>query len=160
MRCVRLPAQRKAPFLYAVCGAVDGGVVTPDGLDKWVMASSTLEAQEKAAETLKAVHADADGASPAAFVAIGAVIRSLKSEGSDNAVAIWDLGLDRSTLILVTSRGVEAVEPFRVGMESIFEAIQSALKLKFRGAGARLFSTTVMTLPNLAQRSLKPLLRS
>src|SRR5277367_1131281 len=27
-------------FAYAACGASDGGVVTPDGLDKWVMAYS------------------------------------------------------------------------------------------------------------------------
>ena len=132
-------ADQKDPFVYAVCNATNGGKVDPDGLDNWVLAHSPREAQLKIATSLKAVDADAEDASPAAFAAIGAVASVLKLEGKDGAVALWDLGSERSSLILVTSRGVEAVAPCAVGMESIFEAVQTALKLKFRGAGARLF---------------------
>jgi TonB family protein len=132
-------ADQKAAFVLAACNATDGGAVNPDGLDKWVLAAAPREAQLKVAAVLNALNADTDGASPSAFAAIGAVSAALKSEGKDGAVILWDLGSVHSTLLLVTSAGIEAAEPCAVGMESIFEAVQTALKLKFRGAGARLF---------------------
>ena len=130
---------QKAAFVLAACNATDGGAVSADGLDKWVLASSPRESQLRVAAVLNTLNADTDGASPSAFAAIGAVSAALKSEGKDGAVILWDLGAVHSTLLLVTPQGIEAVAPCAVGMESIFEAVQTALKLKFRGAGARLF---------------------
>ncbi len=126
-------------FTFAVCNATDGKAVTADGTDKWVLASFPRDSHQKAAALLKDLNAVADGAGPAAFAAIGAVAAALRLEGKDGAVALWDIGSNNSSLVLVTARGAEAAVPCSVGMEKIFEAVQSALKLKFRGAGARLF---------------------
>jgi len=130
---------QKAAFVLAACNATDGGAVNPDGLDRWVLAAAPRESQLKVAAVLNTLNAETDGASPSAFAAIGAVSAALKSEGKDGAVILWDLGSVHSTLLLVTPRGIEAAAPCAVGMESVFEAVQAALKLKFRGAGARLF---------------------
>ena len=132
-------ADQKDPLLFAVCNATDGGAVLPDGLDTWIMAHSPQEAQMKVGAVLKSLNADAEGASPAAFASVGSVAAALKSESKEGAVIVWDLGVKRSTLILVTAAGAEASAPCAIGVESIFEAVQQALKLKFRGAGERLF---------------------
>ena len=132
-------ADQKDPLLYAACNATDGGKVLPDGLDKWVLAHSPQAAQMKVGSVMKDLDADADGASPAAFASLGTITAALKGESADGAVILWDIGAKRSNLILVTAQGVEAASPCAIGMESIFEAVQMALKLKFRGAGERLF---------------------
>lgn len=128
-----------APFSYAACNAGDGGPVTEDGTDKWVLASALAEARAKSAATLNELKIVADDVAPAGFAAIEAISRALRLEAKGGAVALWDLGSERSSLILVTEKGAEAVAPCAVGMEKVFEAVQAALKLKFRGAGARLF---------------------
>jgi hypothetical protein len=69
---------------------------------------------------------------------VAAISAALRAAGK-GAVALWDLGVDQSSLLLVTASGVEATVPCEVGLGSIFEAVQAALRLKFRGAGERLF---------------------
>jgi len=128
-----------AALAYAACNAGDGGAVTPDGTDKWIMAFTTVGALEKASTGLLDLKVDPQDVTPAVFPAIGAVAAAISREGNDRAVALWDLGAERSHLLLVTARGVEAAVPCAVGMETVIEAVQAALKLKFRGAGARLF---------------------
>ena len=81
---------------------------------------------------------EAAGEGPAAFARIAAVSRALRA-ARKGSVALWDLGTDRSRVLLVTANGVEGVAPCSVGLGAVFEAVQMALKLKFRGAGARLF---------------------
>jgi TonB family protein len=126
-------------FAYAVCGAADGAKVTPDGMDKWVMAFSPLESLENVSKGLMDLNVDPDDVKPAGLPGIGAIAAALKFEGSDNTVALWDIGSDASNLVLVTARGAEGSAPCSSGMEGVFQAIQTVLKLKFRGAGARLF---------------------
>jgi len=127
-----------AEFAYAACGAADGSAVTPDGIDKWVMAYSPAGSLGRVSEELANLRIESDGAGPAAFAHISAVSAALRQAGS-GAVALWDLGTERSSLILVTANGVEGSAPCSVGLESVFEAVQTALRLKFRGAGERLF---------------------
>ena len=125
-------------FAYAACGAGDGAAVTEEGTEKWVMAYSPGASLERVSEALADFRIESDGAGPAAFAHILAVSAALRAAGS-GAVALWDLGSERSSLILVTANGVEGAAPCPVGLESIFEAVQTALRLKFRGAGERLF---------------------
>ena len=141
LRAIAAAAQEDgtSALYYAVCNATDGKAVTPDGMDKWILASCPKESQSKAVAALKDLNAVTDGAAPAAFASVGAISAALRLEGKDGAVVLWDIGSERSSLILVTARGAEAAAPCAVGMEKIFEAVQQALKLKFRGAGARLF---------------------
>ena len=80
----------------------------------------------------------ARGAAPAAFAQAGGIARALRAAGK-GCVALWDLGSERSHLLLVTANGVAGAAPCAIGLNTAFEAVQTALKLKFRGAGARLF---------------------
>jgi TonB family protein len=128
-----------AALAYAACNAGDGGTVTPEGTEKWVLAFTSLGSLEKASTGLIDLKIDPLDVTPSVFSGIGAVAAALRLEGKDGAVAFWDLGSERSSLLLVTAKGVEAAVPCAFGMEAIIEAVQNALKLKFRGAGARLF---------------------
>jgi TonB family protein len=130
--------ESRAAFAYAACDAGDGGAVTPDGTGKWILALSGRESLERVSSGVSGLKVEAGGARPAAFSRVGAVAGALRAAGK-GSVALWDLGTERSHLLLVTANGVEAVAPCAAGMNAIFEAVQSALKLKFRGAGARLF---------------------
>jgi TonB family protein len=127
-----------APVSYAVCGAGDGGAVTPDGTEKWVLACASRKSVDRIEDTLSELKVESEGIAPAAFARVGAISAAVRLAGK-GAVALWDLGTERSFLVLVTANGVEGAVPCGVGLEAIFEAVQAALKLKFRGAGARLF---------------------
>src|SRR5665213_3597113 len=128
-----------AALAYSACNAGDGGKVTADGVDKWLMAFTSLGSLEKASSGLLDLKVDPVDVTPSAFSGIGAITAALRKEGAGRAVALWDLGAESSHILLVTAKGVEAAVPCHVGMDAIIEAVQSALKLKFRGAGARLF---------------------
>jgi TonB family protein len=129
----------RAALAYAACNAGDGGKVTPEGSENWILAFSSVTALEKASTSLLDLKVDPVDVTPSAFSGIGAVSAALRLEGKGGAVALWDLGAEKSHLLLVTAKGVEAAVPCAVGMDAIIEAVQTALKLKFRGAGARLF---------------------
>jgi TonB family protein len=128
----------KDPFAYATCNADDGRPVTPDGTERWVLAYSSSDSLGRVAETLSELKIESDGAGPAGFARIGAISTALRLAGK-GAVVLWDLGNERSHLLLVTPSGIEASVACEVGLDGIFEAVQTALRLKFRGAGERLF---------------------
>jgi TonB family protein len=126
------------PFAYAACNADNGRPVSSEGNGKWVLASSARDSLDDVAESLAGHRVDWGRASPAALARVGAIADTLRGFGK-GSVALWDLGAERSHLLLVNANGIEGVAPCAVGMATVFEAVQSALKLKFRGAGARLF---------------------
>lgn len=128
----------KEPFAYAVCNADDGRPVTPEGMENWVLAFSSSDSLGRVAENLSDLKIESDGAGPAGFARIGAIAAALRLEGN-GSVALWDLGMDRSHVLLITPKGIENAVPCEVGLDGIFEAVQTALRLKFRGAGERLF---------------------
>jgi len=130
--------ESKFPFFYAACGAGDGGPINPDGMEKWIVAHAARESVERLTASAPGVRVEAGGARPAAFARIGAISGALRRAGK-GSVALWDLGTDKSHLLLVTASGVEAAAPCSVGLNDVFEAVRAALKLKFRGAGERLF---------------------
>jgi TonB family protein len=129
----------KAALAYSACNAGDGGGVTPDGTDKWLLAYCALSSLEKASVGLLDLKVDPVDVTPTLFSGIGAIATALRLEGKNGAVALWDIGNDGSSLVLVTGAGAQAAVTCAVGMDAIIEAVQTALKLKFRGAGARLF---------------------
>ncbi len=129
---------QRDPFAYAACNADDGRPVSSEGNGKWVLASSSRDSLDEVAASLAGHRVDWGRASPAALARVGAIADTLRGFGK-GSVALWDLGVERSHLLLVNANGIEGVAPCAVGMATVFEAVQSALKLKFRGAGARLF---------------------
>src|ERR1022692_1581195 len=128
----------KYPFSYAACNAGDGGSIDPDGMEKWILAFASRESFEQVRDGVPGFQVGSGGAGPAAIVRAGAISAALRAAGK-GSVALWDLGSDRSHLLLVTASGVVGVVPCSVGLNAVFEAVRTALKLKFRGAGARLF---------------------
>jgi len=125
-------------YAFAACSAANGGPISPDGTEKWLLAHCTCESLGRVAGGIPGTKLEAAGEGPAAFARIAAVSRALRA-ARKGSVALWDLGTDRSRVLLVTANGVEGVAPCSVGLGAVFEAVQMALKLKFRGAGARLF---------------------
>ena len=140
LRAIASAAQKdpRSALAYAACNAGDGGAVTPDGMDKWVVAAVPADALAKISARLSELKVESDGAAPAAFPLAAAVAATLRASGKGE-VALWDLGAEQSNLLLITGSGIEAAVPCEVGLSSIFEAVQVALRLKFRGAGERLF---------------------
>ncbi len=129
----------KTSMALATANAGDGGEVTQDGMDKYVLAFSQEPSMARISGTLEELKIASGDPSPAAFAHLGAIADSLAAAGGKGSVVLWDLGTSRSHLLLVTAKGVQAVVPSELGLEAIFEAVQSALRLKFRGAGERLF---------------------
>ena len=115
-----------AALAYAACNAGDGGKVTPDGIDKWLMAFTALGSLEKASSGLLELKVDPIDVTPSAFSGIGAIAAALAKEGAGRSVALWDLGAEGSHILLVTAKGAEAVVPCSVGMDAIIEAVQTA----------------------------------
>ena len=128
----------KFPFSYAACNAGDGGPIDPEGMEKWILAFTSRESIERLSGSLAGLGLEPGGAGPAAFARVGAISGALRRAGN-GSVALWDLGADRSHLLLVTAEGVEGAAQCPVGLNEVFEAVRTALKLKFRGAGERLF---------------------
>jgi hypothetical protein len=125
-------------FGYAACNTGDGAAVKEDGMEKWVLAFSPLESLAQADATLEELKVEPDSVSPSAFAAAGAAAGITKASGGESVI-LWDIGAEASSLVQVGAAGVEAVAPCAVGMDRIFEYVQTALKLKFRGASERLF---------------------
>jgi TonB family protein len=128
----------KHPFSYAACNAGDGGLIDPDGMDKWILAFASRESVERVCGGIPGLKVESAGAGPAAIARAGAISASLRTAGK-GSVALWDLGSDRSHLLLVTAGGIEGVVPCAVGLNTVFEAVRTVLRFKFRGAGERLF---------------------
>jgi TonB family protein len=129
----------RTAFAFAACNATDGGKVTTEGPDKWIMASSPIESLERVSKCLMDLNVDPEVVTPAALAGLGAVAAAIRLGDGAGPVVLWDIGSESSSLVLVTAAGAEATVACSAGMETIFEAVQSALNLKFRGAGARLF---------------------
>jgi hypothetical protein len=107
-------------------------------MEKWILAFAFRESFEQVLGSLPGFKVEPGGAGPAAIARAGAISAALRPAGN-GSVALWDLGLDRSHLLLVTADGVQGVVPCAVGLNEVFEAVRTVLRLKFRGAGARLF---------------------
>ena len=141
MRAIAMAKQRdpRAAMAYACCNATDGDEVTADGMDKWVMAFAPLDSLEAVSKGLVDLKVDPDDVKPAGLTGLGAVGSAIRIAETDGGVLLWDIGAAQSSLVLMTPMGVTEAASCPVGMDTIFETVQAVLKLKFRGAGARLF---------------------
>lgn len=69
----------------------------------------------------------------------GAVQGTLAASNTKDSVILWEVGRTTSDLLLVSTRGVEGSRRIAFGFERIAEAILQEIKLKFKGAAAKLF---------------------
>lgn len=135
---VELPHQLTGALELTGCHADDGSPISPENAARWVLGlSSTVNlalTTALAAEwRIESVRAES-----ATLAHIGAIVTALRAAGS-GSVALWDLGVEHSQLLLITPRGIEGVAPCPIGFDEIFTIVQSAMALKFRGTAGRFF---------------------
>jgi len=125
-------------LLVAGCTAGRGAPVEVAGENRWLLAVAPQEGLDKLLAGAERGKLTPSPVGPGVLDHIGAISRLLKVTGQ-NAVALWELGLERSHFFLVTANGVEAVVPCEVKLTDVWEAVRSELTLKYQLAAARLF---------------------
>lgn len=138
-------------LLVAGCTAGKGAPVEVAGENRWLIAVAPKEGLDKLGVGAERCKLTAAPAGPGALDHIGAISRLLRVTGQ-NAVALWELGLERSHLFLVTANGVEAVVPCEVKLTDVWETIRSELNLKYQLAAARLFYGDLFDFTDAAPR--------
>ena len=133
-----LPHGFTGPLALTACHAADGSPLTPKGANRWLLGATATESLTAAATAAAEWRIEGAATESATFANLGAVATALRLAGS-GAVALWDIGVERSQIFLVTARGVEAVVPCAAGFDQIFSGAQTVIGLKFRAAAARLF---------------------
>ena len=120
------------------CHAEDGSPVTPVGNARWLINLAPVDVLDAAVSAARERGIEAIRVESSILTRVAAAATAIRHAGS-GPVLLWDLGVERSQLFLVTSRGVEAVTGCAAGLDALFTIVQSALGLKLRGAAARLF---------------------
>ena len=133
-----LPHGFAGDLLVAGCSAGKGSPVETAGENRWLLAVAPKEGLDKLLVSAERCKLTPAPIGPGVLDHIGAISRLLKVTGQ-NAVALWELGLERSHIFLVTANGVEAVVPCEIKLTDVWEAVRSELNLKYQLAAARLF---------------------
>lgn len=124
--------------IVAACGAANGSPVEAGSENKWLFAVAPAEGLAKLLAHTERCKIRAAATSPGVLDHVGAISRLLRVSGR-GAVALWEPGVDRSTVFFVTAKGVEAVVPCTLKLTDVWETIRSELNLKYQLAAARLF---------------------
>lgn len=124
--------------VVAGCTAGKGAPVETGGENRWLIAVAPTEGLDKALALTERCKLRPNPIGPGVLDHIGAISRLLRVTGQES-VALWELGLDRSHLFLVTVNGVEAVVPCALKLTEVWETIRTELNLKYQLAAARLF---------------------
>ena len=157
-----LPHGFSGDLVVAGCSAGKGAPVEVAGENRWLLAVAPKEGLDKLLTGTERCKLTASPVGPGVLDHIGAITRLLRVTGQ-NAVALWELGLDRSHLFLVTANGVEAVVPCEVKLTDVWETIRAELNLKYQLAAARLFYGDLFDFTDAAPRvagALAPMLTS
>ncbi|MBK8477725.1 MAG: hypothetical protein IPL39_15905, partial [Opitutaceae bacterium] len=124
--------------VVAGCTAGKGAPVEIGGENRWLIAVAPTEGLDKALALTERCKLRPNPIGPGVLDHIGAISRLLRVTGQES-VALWELGLDRSHLFLITVNGVEAVVPCALKLTEVWETIRTELNLKYQLAAARLF---------------------
>ncbi|MFT3830156.1 MAG: TonB family protein [Opitutaceae bacterium] len=146
-----LPHGFAGDLIVAGCSAAKGAPVEIAGDNRWLIAVAPKEGLDKLLTGAERCKLTPSPIGPGVLDHIGAVSRLLRVTGQ-NAVALWELGLERSHLFLVTANGVEAVVPCEVKLTDVWETIRAELNLKYQLAAARLFYGDLFDFTDAAPR--------
>lgn len=138
-------------LLVAGCTAGRGAPVEVAGENRWLLAVAPKEGLDKLLAGAERCKLTPSPVGPGILDHIGAISRLLKVTGQ-NAVALWELGLERSHIFLVTANGVEAVVPCEIKLTDVWEAVRTELNLKYQLAAARLFYGDLFDFTDAAPR--------
>ena len=137
--------------VVAGCSAGKGAPVETGGENRWLVGVAPTEALDKILIFTERCKLRPNPIGPGALDHIGAISRLLRVTGQ-SSVALWELGLDRSHLFLVTVNGVEAVVPCALKLTEVWESIRTELNLKYQLAAARLFYGDLFDFSDAAAR--------
>jgi TonB family protein len=137
--------------VVAGCTAGKGAPVETGGENRWLVAVAPSEGLDKVMTLAERCKLRPNPIGPGALDHIGAISRLLSVTGQES-VALWELGLERSHLFLVSAAGVEAVVPCEIKLSDIWEAIRVELNLKYQLAAARLFYGDLFDFSDAAPR--------
>ena len=146
-----LPHGFPGDTIVAGCTAGKGASVETAGENRWLVAVAPSESLDKVLTLAERCKLRPNSIGPGALDHIGAISRLMRV-GSQDSVALWELGLERSHLFLVTANGVEAVVPCQIKLSDIWEAIRAELNLKYQLAAARLFFGDLFDFSDAAPR--------
>ncbi len=135
-----LPHAFGGNLALAHCLASDGEPVPAQGDSKWLLGITPVEAM---LPLLERVSAEGNIATDRVFTATVAHIGALKAALGAEArtkVALWEWAESRSQIVLVSAKGVEAIESCPIGNEELLAAIQKELGLNSRVAAENLFA--------------------
>ena len=138
-------------LVVAGCSAAKGNAIETAGDNRWLLAIAPQEGIDKLLANAERCKLTGKPTGPGVLDHIGSIARLLRVTGQ-NAVALWELGLDRSHLFLVTASGVEAVVPCEVKLTDVWETIRAELNLKYQLAAARLFYGDLFDFADAAPR--------
>lgn len=105
----------------------------------WLLAAAAPPAHTQSLGPLGELAVKPENTFDAALFSAQAVAGALKLEPADVVALCLDLGAVTSHALLVTAGGIEALAPCAVTLDSIAEAVQAELALKFKGSAAKLF---------------------
>ena len=129
-----LPHGLSEPLRSIACSA-DGSPIAPKGDSRFLVATAEESSWAKAAEQYPG-NLPSFAKTHVASIANFGALASLNEGGS---VVALDLGLNQGSLVLISRKGVEGVVALPIGYDTVYEAVQTELGLKFRGSAARLF---------------------
>ncbi len=135
-----LPHGFSGSLALSHCNAVDGEPVHPQGSSRWLLGITPVEAM---LPLLERVSAEGNIATDRVFTATVAHIGALRAALGDEAksrVVLWEWAETKSQLMLISAKGVEAVESCAIGNEELLSAIQKELGLNSRVAAENLFA--------------------
>lgn len=118
------------------CSATNGQPATAAPV---LLAGTTALALEAASQRLNATGTAAARVALALPAHLGAVVTALADSPASPAVVVWDLSENHSTLSVVDASGIQSVVRTDIGYTILFQAVQSALGLKFKAAASKLF---------------------
>lgn len=137
--------------IVAACGASGGTAVDSGSENKWLFAVAPAEGLAKLLAHTERCKIRASVTSPGTLDHVGAISRLLRVSGR-GSVALWEPGVDRSTVFFVTAKGVEAVVPCSLKLTDVWETIRAELNLKYQLAAARLFYGDLFDFTDAAPR--------
>ncbi len=143
------------PAKWSWCLAKDGRA--PSGGAVWLLDAQAGGQVDENLAKLKTWSFEPLRCESASLALAGGVVTSLKSAPVGTSVLICDVSELRTGLILLTSQGVVGQASAPVGFDSLAEATQGALGLKFRGSAARLLFNESYDFADAAGKIVEPL---
>ncbi len=148
-------AAENLPAKWSWCTAKDGRAAGSGAV--WLLDAHAGAQVDESIAKIKGWSFDPLRCESAGLALIGGIVASLKTAPVGTAVLVCDVSELRTHLVLLTSQGVVGLATAPVGFDTLAEATQTALGLKFRGSAARLMFNESYDFSDAAVKIVEPL---